>query len=167
MGAAVKISLGEYLETTYRPDCDYIDGEVVERNLGDLEHSDIQTALVVWLRTRLRFQAWSGVELRIRVSPTRVRIPDVTVVLGGKPSERVLTTPPFLVVEVLSERDSLRSIQDRIDDYVAMGIRNIWAVDPETLSAWDASTGVPIEVKDRVLRTREPEIVLPLVDLRA
>jgi Uma2 family endonuclease len=167
MGAAVKVSLEEYLSTSYRPDCDYIDGEVVERNLGDFDHSDIQAALVVWFRTRCKQPGlWAGPELRVIVSERRVRVPDLTVILGGRPSGRFVTEPPFLVVEVLSERDNLRSIQDRIDDYRAMGIRHIWAVDPETLTGWDASTGVAVEAKDRTMRTREPEIILPLEELR-
>ena len=29
------ISVREYLSTSYRPDCDYVDGEVQERNLGE------------------------------------------------------------------------------------------------------------------------------------
>ena len=29
----------EYLATSYRPDCDYVDGEIEERNLGEKEHS--------------------------------------------------------------------------------------------------------------------------------
>ncbi len=32
----------EYLKTTYRPDRDYIDGEVRERNLGERPHSLLQ-----------------------------------------------------------------------------------------------------------------------------
>lgn len=166
MGAAVKISLEEYLSTTYRPDCDFIDGEVVERNLGELDHSHIQTKLAVWFSTRLSFTAWVGVELRVRVHPTRVRIPDVTVVLGGKPSERVLTAAPFLVVEVLSERDSLSSIQDRINDYGAMGVQNVWVIDPGSLRGWDASSGAPREVANGVMRTTNPDITLPLEELR-
>jgi hypothetical protein len=34
MATSVHIPLGEYLKTTYRPDRDYVDGELQERNLG-------------------------------------------------------------------------------------------------------------------------------------
>ena len=36
------ISVEEYLHTTYDPDCDYVDGEVLERNMGDQAHSTTQ-----------------------------------------------------------------------------------------------------------------------------
>lgn len=42
MATAVLISLVEYLRTSYRPDCDYLDGEVVERNFGEFDHSSAQ-----------------------------------------------------------------------------------------------------------------------------
>ena len=36
------IPVEEYLRTVYRPDCDYIDGEVLERNLGEKPHARLQ-----------------------------------------------------------------------------------------------------------------------------
>ncbi len=37
MGSMTLISLEEYLHTTYRPDCDFLEGVVEERNLGEEE----------------------------------------------------------------------------------------------------------------------------------
>ena len=31
----VRVSIEEYLDTSYRPDCDYVNGEVQERNFGE------------------------------------------------------------------------------------------------------------------------------------
>ncbi len=42
MATPVLIPVSEYLNTTYRPDCDYVDGEVRERNLGEKPHSILQ-----------------------------------------------------------------------------------------------------------------------------
>ena len=33
------ISVEEYLNTTYRPDVEYVDGEIQERNLGEFDHA--------------------------------------------------------------------------------------------------------------------------------
>jgi hypothetical protein len=52
MPAATLISVSEYLSTTYRPDCDYVDGEVMERNLGERDHSRIQARLIMLFGTR-------------------------------------------------------------------------------------------------------------------
>ncbi len=49
MASRTLISVEEYLRTSYRPDCDYVDGEVLERNVGELDHSWLQTALSAYL----------------------------------------------------------------------------------------------------------------------
>jgi hypothetical protein len=46
MASATLIPVSEYLQTTYRPDCDYIDGEVKERSVGERPHSLLQSLLV-------------------------------------------------------------------------------------------------------------------------
>jgi hypothetical protein len=39
------ISVEQYLATSYEPDCDYVDGRIEERNLGEFDHSSVQTRL--------------------------------------------------------------------------------------------------------------------------
>ena len=52
MPLATLISVDEYLSTTYRPDCDYVDGMVLERNLGEWNHSRLQMLLSRYLSNR-------------------------------------------------------------------------------------------------------------------
>ena len=33
------VSVDEYLHTAYHPDCDYVDGVVEDRNVGEKDHS--------------------------------------------------------------------------------------------------------------------------------
>lgn len=47
MSAVTLISIGEYLATNYRPDREYIDGEILERNVGELDHSWLQKAILL------------------------------------------------------------------------------------------------------------------------
>ena len=35
MSTKAPVSVEEYLATTYDPDCDYVDGELLERNMGE------------------------------------------------------------------------------------------------------------------------------------
>src|SRR5271157_1579799 len=80
MSSATLISVQEYLATGYRPDRDFIDGELQERNLGELEHSLLQTAIGAWFWTRQKeWNVVPVVEQRVQVAPTRFRVPDVTV----------------------------------------------------------------------------------------
>jgi Uma2 family endonuclease len=81
MATSTQISLLEYMKTSYRPDREYIDGELLDRNVGKWEHARLQFLLASWFRTQE--EAWSvqgATEQRLRVSPSRVRIPDVMLV---------------------------------------------------------------------------------------
>jgi Uma2 family endonuclease len=168
MATGTKVSLEEYLETVYRPDCDYVDGEVVERNLGEIEHGDFQLGIGAYLRSlQGDLGIFVGTEIWVRVSPSRFRIPDICVVKGGKPGGRYITEPPFLCIEILSDRDTLDNIQDRLDDYFAMGVPYVWVVNPRTRRAWIYKPDSITEAKDGVLRTRDPEIAVPLREVVA
>jgi hypothetical protein len=46
--ATTLISIDEYLKSSYRPDCDFVDGELVERNVGELDHNRLQIVLGAW-----------------------------------------------------------------------------------------------------------------------
>jgi Uma2 family endonuclease len=66
----VRVSIEEYVRTSYRPDCDYVDGEVLERNWGEHDHSDLQTELVYYFRARRKqWRLHAVVEQRVQVSP--------------------------------------------------------------------------------------------------
>jgi len=135
MPTSTQVSLGEYMSASYRPDREYIDGELRERNVGKWEHARIQALLTSWFcGHESAWQVMATTECRVRVSPTRVRIPDVALVRLG-PQPDVLTEPPLLVVEILSAGDSHSDTQQRASDYARMGVETIWIIDPETRSA--------------------------------
>jgi Uma2 family endonuclease len=151
MATTALVPLSEYLSTSYRPDCDYVEGVLEERNVGEISHSDAQSALNAYVRTQIR-GFWSGVEVRIQVKADRFRIPDVAIVRGAKPSGRIITTPPEVAVEILSPEDRAASIQERIDDYLAFGIPCVWVINPETHRAWMHTNEGSREAKDGILR---------------
>ena len=166
MPSRTLVSVEEYLHTSYRPDCDYVDGEVVERNLGELDHSDLQGEIITYFRTRLRkSRVFAYPEQRVQVSPTRYRIPDVCVVAGEKPAEQVFRTPPFIAIEILSKDDRVSNMQERIDDYLKFGVRYVWLIDPRTRRAWIYTSDGAHESKDGILRTEDPAIDLPLPEI--
>ena len=125
------LSLEEYLKTVYRPDCDFVDGEIEERKVGERDHNRIQLLVASWFLNHEReWNIESIPEQRTRVSKSRVRIPDVCLVSRDIPVEQVTVTPPLLCVEVLSPEDRLARITKRLDDFAAMGVPNLWIIDP-------------------------------------
>ncbi|MBV8812801.1 MAG: Uma2 family endonuclease [Acidobacteriaceae bacterium] len=157
------VSLEEYLHTEYSPDCEYIDGTIVERNVGKGKHSYTQSELLVRLRQILSAPGKVVlVEQRTRVSESRVRIPDVCVV---SKLEEVTTKAPLLCVEVLSPDDRWNRVHASIADYQAMGVPCVWVVDPYERRAWVFDeVEPPSEVRDGVLRA-PLSVELPLSDV--
>jgi Uma2 family endonuclease len=152
----------------YRPDCDYVDGEVQERNLGELDHGRLQKRLVMYFGQREK--QW-GIEVipeqRVQVSPTRFRIPDVCVVLG-EPDGQIFRKPPFLCIEVLSPEDRHSRTRQRVDDYLKMGVPFVWVIDPQAKAAYTITPAEGWrEVKDGVLRTANPAFEVPLPEIFA
>ena len=143
-----------------------LEGQLVKRNVGEYDHSNLQGALVAWMRQRQR--AWNIrvlPEQRIQVSPTRFRVQDVCVVSREQELEAVFTRPPLLCIEVLSKDDTLRSMQDRVDDYRAFGIANIWVLDPVNRRAYVCTQGDFRELDGETLEIAFSPIQIPLRDL--
>lgn len=161
------ISIEEYLRTVYRPDCDYVDGEVIARNVGEFDHSTVQGVLMHRLfecAAKLRIRVLP--ELRMRVSTTRFRIPDICVMLKSQAAEPVLTRPPFLCIEVVSPDDRMSRVIERVKEYLAFGVNYVWVVDPGNRTAHSYTKDEGREVRDR-LTTANPEISISLPELFA
>jgi hypothetical protein len=56
MAVGTLISVDEYLRTSFHPDCDFIEGEVLERNAGKRKHSYAQGEIVSWFNRRKEAQ---------------------------------------------------------------------------------------------------------------
>ena len=166
MRTPVQVSEQEYLTTSYEPDCEYDDGVLLERNVGEQPHSLLQvffTAFLYERRKQLGIRVLT--EQRIRIAPRKYRIPDVTVHREPAPRDPVPDRPPFLVVEILSIEDRMSRVRKKIDEYLAFGVAYVWVVDPEERRA-DIYTGSGFyEVKDGVLRSHNPIIEVPLAEL--
>jgi Uma2 family endonuclease len=162
------VSEDQYLSTSYRPDRELIDGELVERNTGEYEHSNLQTALSTRLRIRQREWKVRGlIAQRIRVAPGQFRVPDICIVSRDLPVQPVFTRPPIVCIEILSKDDSLRGMQKRVDDYLNFGVPNIWILDPSQLLAYVCSYKGFQQPEAGVLEVPSSPIRIPLEDLFA
>jgi len=161
MGATTLIPVEEYLSSVYEPDCDYVDGQLEDRNVGEKDHSKLQFKIQLLL-SRIP-EIFIFPEVRIRVAPTRFRVPDVAVYLT-EPPEQVFTTPPFLVIEILSLEDRWSRLTRKLEDYSAMGCPNIWIIDPARSKAYRHAPEAVLEVHD-ALRTTDSRIAIELTNL--
>jgi Uma2 family endonuclease len=166
MGVGTLISVEEYLRTSFHPDCDFVEGEVLERNVGKRKHSYAQGEIGFWFRQRRESQRLHPLpELRVQVTADRVRIPDIAVADIPIPETEVFTSPPYLCVEVMSPDDTMSSMQDRLDDYLRFGVPNIWVVDPWKHRGWNVTSDGWAVASDGVMRTADGRVAMPLADV--
>src|SRR5689334_10428440 len=107
MGTKSAVSIDDYLHTSFDDlDREYVDGEIVERTLPDRLHGKTQFRLAgLIFRYCETLPLYGMTEVRSRVAPTRVRIPDVSIYAGDEPVEDVPSTPPLVAIEILSPDD--------------------------------------------------------------
>src|SRR6266508_4446376 len=104
MSAGTLISVEEYMKTSYHPDREYRDGVVLERNMGDLSHADLQTMLAEYFgRHRKKWNVKAYVELRIHPREGWYPIPDLCVYELPAPTEKVPSRLPLLWIEIISD----------------------------------------------------------------
>jgi Uma2 family endonuclease len=163
MATKTLVPIETYERTTYHPDQELIDGELRERNVGTFEHARIQLILGALFREhRHDWSVQPSTEWRVQVSPTRFRIPDVTVVGRGL-HPPVLVDPPLIAIEILSPDDTYGDLLERANDYDRMGIPNIWVVDPQTRTGQVFSQGRWHYVQQLTVPGTEIRIDLDLV----
>ncbi len=70
MASTTLLPVSSYLAETWHPDREYIDGELLERNAGRVDHARIQAIITGFL---YRIEAEAGIsvltEVRVQVNP--------------------------------------------------------------------------------------------------
>jgi Uma2 family endonuclease len=119
-----------------------VDGQLVELNVSALS-SLVAFELGSRIREHCRAHtpAWIfGADCGYQCfpgHPRKVRKPDVSLVLrdrlrGEQLDEGFLTVPPDLAVEVVSPNDLAYEVAEKVEEYLAAGVRLVWVVYPPT-----------------------------------
>lgn len=160
MGATTLISESEYLQMTFDgPEAEYVDGEVRERSMPTFFHSRAASWVHgMFFMASLKHPLFPCPELRMRVAPGRIRVPDLVVFAYHTPSNAIpMVDVPHVIVEIVSPDDRHDEVMVKLADYQAFGVPHIWLVDPalRSLSIYRDSS-----------LTSVPELSLPEFDLR-
>jgi Uma2 family endonuclease len=125
------VTVEEYLSMVFEHDCEYVDGVIEERDLGEFEHAYIQGILITLFNNKRReWGVYALPEQRVQTQKTHFRVPDVTILREGTPREAILTHPPLLVIEVQSPEMPLRRTAQKSTEYLDFGIQHVWVIDP-------------------------------------
>jgi len=132
MATKAQITAEQYLDMTFEHDPEYVRGEIVERSMPDNIHSLIQFLILMEIGRLIRTHPlFPRPELRLRLGPRVFRIPDISVFGGQPPQESVPSTPPLLVIEILSKDDRHHNLMQKLEEYRAWGVAHVWFVEPQ------------------------------------
>jgi Uma2 family endonuclease len=120
--------------------CELIDGRIVPMSPTGHEHARIESNMDESLRAfvrprRLGTVLVGEVGVYTRRDPDRVRGADVAFISKDRYERRsresaFLDIAPDLVVEILSPEDRVVDLMEKLREYLAIGVRLVWVVDP-------------------------------------
>jgi Uma2 family endonuclease len=164
MDVETLISLDEYLNTSYDPDVEYVDGVLVDRNVGDWPHALVDSNIIVAL-TQKYPRVYVLPALTFQTAAARYRVPDVCVLLK-LPKTRYLEEAAYLAIEILSEDDRMSRMVEKLEEYERKGVANIWVIDPRLRKMSIYAAGALTEVRgDVIATTGEPRLELTRAEI--
>ena len=156
-----------------------VDGVLLEKTVGWRESKLamlIGAALLQFVRAG-RLGSITSPDGPVRLLPRMVRIPDVAFYSRErmrsvpKPVPPVPALVPDLAVEVLSESNTRREMDEKLADYFRAGVRLVWYFDPQarTVQVFASPTDMTILTAADTLTGGEvlPGFALPLAGLFA
>jgi Uma2 family endonuclease len=162
------VPLQEYLSTCYEPDCEYDDGLIVERNVGEFDHSFLQSILVtLFMNSEEAWGVYGLTEQRVRIAPRKFRIPDVCVLRLDAPAEDILADPPLIAIEILSPEDRFPRIAAKAIEYREFGTEHVWVVDPRKRKVFRGTEDGLTEIEDGLLQVEGTPIQVQAAELFA
>lgn len=116
---------------------EFVDGEWKEKEKPGARHSGISSRLDRRLGHFVEENHLGElfVECSFQIG-TRERIPDLALVLSpsippdGEPESKWLF-PPDIAIEVIFQNDLDEDVQDKVDEYLAAGVKQVWLVRPK------------------------------------
>ena len=156
------ISVESYLSTMYHPDMDFVDGQLEDRNLGELSHSDLQGRMYMKLKLLGYF---AFIEARLQISAARYRVPDICVLAEAPLERKILVQPPSLCIEILSPEDRLTRVRQVVEDYHSIGVPVVWILDPEDQRAYVSDPNQPFREVLNEVSAFHGELILPLSEI--
>jgi Uma2 family endonuclease len=158
------IPVEEYLQTSYKPACEYRDGVLTQKPMPTYKHSHSQFRINLLLYKHCPdFEA--SPELSVRLNENRFLVPDVAVQRKDRIQQPYPTEPIHLCIEILSPEDRLSEVIGKAEEYHAWGVEMVWIVDPVNNAAWEFSRNRPLHEVPLDGALTAPEIAIPLAEL--
>jgi Uma2 family endonuclease len=121
--------------------CELVKGRVIQMSPASGKHGAISMTIGALLHIHVKshklgktYAAETGVY--IQRNPDTVRAPDAMFISNERQAQinnpaKFIDVAPDLAVEVLSPNDTWTEVETKIDEYFSVGVRLIWAIDPD------------------------------------
>lgn len=129
----------QYIEAGKKPACEYVDGLLVPKGMGNRKHSRLQRRLLELLQAYSEFEAFP--ELHAKLRETEFRIPDIAVERKPVAESFYPTRTVYLCIEILSPDQTLGQMLEKCEHYHAWGTPYCWVIDPERQTTWQYDRG--------------------------
>jgi Uma2 family endonuclease len=157
------VSEDEYLNTVYEPDCEYEDGVLIDRNVGEKDHGRLQVLIGSYFaRWEQLWNIEAYIALTHRIRQGKYMVADVCAFSLPSPNEEIPSTPPLIWIEILSPADRPSRVSQKVHQLIEFGVPNIWVIDPKTLEAEIHTPQGSRKIKDGILRVEGTPIEVPL-----
>jgi Uma2 family endonuclease len=124
-----------------RKNFELVEGRLVERHMGNkASWVAFKLAMLLYESVKQHKLGWvfcgdTGFRLDPR-RPNTVRKPDVAFVRIGRlpdeePSDAYDQLAPDLAIESVSPNDTVRELEEKLEEYIDSGVRLIWVINPE------------------------------------
>jgi Uma2 family endonuclease len=141
------VPVEEYLNTSYEPDVEFVDGVLVEKGMPTIAHNFLGRLLLFWFAQFEEVLHYTTLyEVRTQIADrARYRLPDLILCPEPLPKGRIIDVAPWVVIEIVSPDDTINKTRDRFLDYWNLGVRHILQMDPESYVAHRFDNGSLIQ----------------------
>jgi Uma2 family endonuclease len=143
MATTTQLTADQYLKMHFEElEPEFVHGELVERPMPTSLHGRLHYLLAL----RLQNAGFGMIGVRMRLADDVIRIPDLAF-FREPTEERIPTSPPLIVVEIISPDDRYYEPMKKLDEYRTWGVENIWIVEPDLKKFHVYDSGGLIEAK--------------------
>src|SRR5215471_4062435 len=120
----VLVSEQEYLSTTYKPGCDYIDGVLRPKPMATRKHGKTQIRIGQLFLGFPDFEADS--ELTVKLRTGKYFVPDLAVQRRDQIQDSYPGQPVHLCIEIMSPEDRFPEVVAKCAEYHEWGVETTW-----------------------------------------
>lgn len=132
--------IARFIEGNEKPICEYTDGILLPKSMGNKKHSQVQANITKLIGNRYDDLLNPLPELTTRLRDTQFCVPNLAIEELAKPIQGCYpgpNNPVLLCVEIVSSPDRVGKLFGKCEEYHKWGVPYCWVIDPERRLSWE------------------------------